>query len=167
MRQRSALFLVPLLVLVGLLAGGCGSGGSSSATASDTDSYASDFVGIMQPLSADLQQAGDDATNATSEDDVMAALDDSEAVLSDSVDQLQALEPPGEVADLHEQLIAEVQNYLQSVSRTSATFQGAPSSAEIRQAGHAFMTDSQAFADSITDLLGQFNDAGIAFQDQS
>jgi hypothetical protein len=167
MRQRSATFLVAMLVLVGLLAGGCGSGDSSSSTASDPSSYASDVVDIMQPLSADLQQAGDDATNASSEDDVVAALDDSEGVLSDSVDQLQALTPPEEVADLHEQLIAEIQSYLQSVTQTSAAFTDAASNAEITQAGKTFMTDSQEFADNITDLLRQFNDAGIPFQDQS
>jgi hypothetical protein len=167
MRQRSAISLVAMLVLVGLLAGGCGSDDSSSSTASDPDSYAGDVVAIMQPLSADLQQAGDDATNASSEDDVVAALDDSEAVLSDSVDQLQALTPPEEVADLHQQLIAEIQSYLQSVTQTSAAFTDAASNAEVKQAGQTFMTDSQEFADNITDLLGQFNDAGIPFQDQS
>lgn len=150
--NRTSLALVLSLLALFLVA--CG--GSSE------DDYASEVSDTVNALGTELQEAGEAATSATSEEEVVAALEDSEESLTGAVDDLEGIDPPEDVADLHDELIGLTEGYAETVAETrDAVESGAPAS-ELS----GFLTESQTFATDLTDLRDQFVEAGIEFGEE-
>ena len=93
-----------------LVAGGCG-GEDEAATTASTDEglsqeqYTAAVREAIGPVAAESQQLISRAEEASEVEDMAHPLGDAQLVYQDATDQLESLDPPSDVDDLHGELV--------------------------------------------------------------
>ncbi len=131
--------IAALLALVALVAG-CGSN-------DEQNSYVDDVNAIQNQLVADVT----DATSGTAPNGPDAAASvagDLQQVFADTADELDAVAPPSEVADLHQQLVDTVRKVADQISEAEKAF----TNGNARQASQAAVVLESATTQAQTDL---------------
>lgn len=152
----SKILSLALVALAALLLVACG--GESK------DDYAEEVDDVLQPLAVDLQELGQQATAATTNEEVAATLGEVETKLDDALGELEGIDPPEDVADLNDELIAEIDGYLGLVTDTREVIEGGDAQA-ISEATTTFITESQQFATDLADIRDRAQDAGVPLED--
>lgn len=142
-------------VAAALAIAGCG--GSDALT---EDEYAAELRDTLTPLGTSLQEVGADATAATNEEELIAALGAAEEALQTGIDQLDALEPPSDLADENDELVSLLDTYVGDVQTVSSAVEAGDEAADT-QAVEEFQTASTSFVESLTALRTKFEDAGL------
>ena len=128
-------------------------GGSDEPSKED---YAEEVTSVANPLGEELQRLSE---TSGSQEAVVNAYAQAEDQLGDAVQQLKEIEPPEDVAALHDRLVSEVSDYQAATGKAH----------EAAQAGDAagineFIQASTAFATAMTALSQDFRDAGVPFE---
>jgi len=149
--RRIPILLIAFALVAGLLAG-CG--GDSK------EEYANDVSEVLDPLGAELQTLGTEASSATSPDQLVPPLTDAEDSLTAAVDDLEAIDPPEDVADIHEDLITSIEELLAPLTSTREAAEAGDSQAAQAEA-QAFFQASLDFQTEIQDITQRAEDAGV------
>lgn len=142
-------------VVAALAIGGCGGSGPLSEA-----DYAAELRDTLTPLGTTLQEAGDDATAATTEEELIGALGAAEDALQTGIDQLDAVEPPSDLADENDELISLLNTYVGDVQAVSSAVEAGDDAADT-QAVEEFQTASTSFVESLLAVRTKFEDAGL------
>ena len=119
-----------------------------------------DYVEQVNEVNDSLATTLNDATSNLDPSNPQAAgdaLDSAQSAISDSADELEAIDPPEEVADLHDQLVEGTR----SVADQMAEFQDALASGnpqKLIQAATAFQTSVTTTLNEQSQIVTQIND---------
>jgi major membrane immunogen (membrane-anchored lipoprotein) len=156
--------LALLAVFAGLLLGACG--GSSDSTSSDeltNDEYAAQVQTITGSFAAGFDQLSADAANPTSPEDFRAAVVAIQDRITETVDDLDAITPPADLADLHEQLVQVFADYRDGYDPIVEALDADDQKA-LQDAAAQIPTVVQDFQTTYTEIKTQMADAGVTIE---
>ena len=141
MKRRTSV-LAPVAALLGAVAvvAGCGSN-------DEQNSYVDDVNAIQTELVSDVTDATSGAA-ATGPDGAAIVAGDLRQVFTETADQLDAVAPPSEVAELHQQLVDSVRKVADQISQAEKAF----SNGNAQQASQAAVALQSATTEAQTDL---------------
>ena len=129
------------LIAAGALAAGCGNG--------EQNDYVDQVNEIQTQLVNDLTEASGGPVTSNPKEAAHAA-DEIANVFNSTADELEAVEPPEEVADLHNQLVSSLRGIGKDVTAASDAF----TSGDPQQAQQAAVALTQAATQAQTQLNG-------------
>lgn len=108
--------LLAVVVLVALATGtGCGSGGDAAGYVTKVNAAQTDFARTLNGLQTDITPDSSAAADRRT-------LDRFQAAITKVVVALRAIDPPGSVSTLHDQLIGEISAYGAAIQDAKAKF---------------------------------------------
>ena len=147
--RRPLMLLAAVALAASLLAAGCG----------DTEEN-NDYVEQVNQIQGDLVTEVTEATTESTPTSQKEAADFAGTlaeIFNGSADDVEATEPPEDVADLHAQLVEQIRSIADQTSEVEDTLRtGTP--AEAQQALSALQTAANASQSELDSLIGQIND---------
>ncbi len=146
-RLRSVVLVVVLVATVAFVATGCGNG------------EANDYVDEVNAIQTDLQsEAGEiSAGAATNPNQIADIASQLEEAFASAADELEAVDPPEDVADLHAQLIDQVSGLGEQIGAAGDAIENAETPQEIQQAATELQTAASGAATELSTLIDQIN----------
>jgi hypothetical protein len=151
-----------VLALTGLIAlSGCGGGDSSdSSTSSDAlsvDEYTTQVQQALTDFGTQFTTLGTQIQQAKTSDELSGLVDQAETEIQGAIDDFDAIQPPDEAQEGHDQIIAALEDFSSKLTDVSeaadsgdkSSFQDA--AAALQQAGTDFGTQLQEAAQSLSD----------------
>ena len=153
MRRHLAAGPLALLTAAALLVAGCGGGDELSK-----EEYQTQVRDAIEPVVETSQNLASDATEAQSVDDLADPLAEAETTYADTASTLDDIEPPEDVADLHERLITAHEEIATAAGEagTAAEEGDEEGVRPFQEAGTAYQTELQ-------ELQGQFQEQDYDF----
>jgi hypothetical protein len=145
-------YLFALLLAGALLLAACGG-------EDDKEQYAEDVQGVLDPLGDELQTLGTELQGVDSPAGFAAALQGVEDRIDESVAELESIDPPEDVTEIHADLISALETF-------NASLEGVRESADDgRQALQAAAADlpvaALEFQRQMTEVTQRARDAGV------
>ncbi len=140
---------------VGALVAGCGGGLSE-------DEYREEVEGVLTPLGEELQTIGSETSSQTTAEGVADGLGEAEGALETGVTDLEELEPPDDLQEPHDALVTAVSDFEEA---TASAREGAESG-DLEAVATEYVTAATDFQQELTDVVQQFQDAGLELQPQ-
>lgn len=156
MRDRKKQAIAGLLA-IGALAAGCGGDELSE------DEYREEIEAVVPPLLQDLQAVSGEASQQTTPEGVAEGLGETETVLDTGVTDLEEIEPPEELSEPHDRLVAAVAAFEQA---TADAREGAESG-DIQAIAPEYVTAATEFQTELAEVGQEFEDAGVEFEPQT
>jgi hypothetical protein len=159
-------------VLAALLLVACGGDDDSTtseseSTAADTEVSAEDYSAEVQEITTSFaggfDELSEQAANPTSPEDFRDAVVGIQDRITQTVDELEALTPPADVADLHEQLIAVFADYRDGYDPIVEALDAEDQQA-LQEAATEIPTIVEDFQTTYQDLQAQFAEADITIE---
>lgn len=148
--------------LSAVAAGLLGAASIAAGCGSDTE-QANDYVDQVNTLQVELVDQVNDAVSGTPPADPEAAAEvatDLQGVFETSADDLAAIEPPTDVADLHQQLVGSVSDVGDQIAEAEQAF----SSGDPQQAAQAALQLQSATTELQTELNGLIDEINAQLQ---
>ena len=144
---RSLSLILVLTATLALVVAGCG------------NEEANDYVDEVNAIQTDLQTEAAEissgaATNPNQIGEIASQLQDAFAA---AADDLEAVDPPEDVADLHAQLIDEVSALGDQIGAAGEAIQNANTPQEIQQAATELQTAANGAAGELSSLIDEIN----------
>lgn len=166
--RRSMIYLIAGLVMAGALLAGCGGDDSESdagappeeTEALSEEDYRTEVEGVLTPLGEELQTIGAETSGQTTPEGVAQGLADTEAALQGGVDDLEAIQPPENLQEPHDRMIAAIEEFLQA---TTQAREGAESG-DLQAVATDYVTAATNFQQELMSVLQDFEDAGLDVQ---
>jgi hypothetical protein len=149
--------IVAALAIVALALAGCGDDGGGGS-----DDYASQLTAEMQSLGGDLSTLGAMASSSQSEEELVSTLDQAHQNIQDSIATIQGLEPPSDAQQAQDDLIQALEDFDAAIVRTRDAVDSGDFGA-VQQ----FPADAQTFASDISEVVQEYQDAGVAIRPPS
>jgi hypothetical protein len=146
------MLLVPALAAALALAGGCGS-----------DEEANDYVDEVNALQTELVDEVSDTVSGASPTDPDAAgqvFEELSANFEEAADEFEAVEPPEDVADLHDRLVTAIRDVSARIGDAGERIAGGSA----QQAAAAAVELQQAATELQTELNGLIDDINARLQ---
>lgn len=147
--------LVPLLA-VALLATGlvaaCGS--------DEKDEYASDVESVLEPLGEELTNLGTELSNVDSPEGFVEGVTAVQDRIEEGVADLEAIEPPSDVTDIHEDLIASLEKFNSSLDAVRTAAEDGDLQT-LQEEALALPQAASEFQTEIDDITQRAEDAGV------
>ena len=143
---------VAALLVAGALATGCGN--------EEQNDYVDQVNEIQTQLVSDVTDATTGVT-PTNAEQAAGLADDMAAVFNDAADQLEAVDPPDDVADLHQQLVDELRSIGDQVTEAADAF----TKGSAQAAAQAALELQRATTESQTKLNGLVDQINSQLQD--
>lgn len=164
--------LTLVAVLAALLLVACGGDDDSTtseseSTSADTEVSAEDYSTEVQEITTSFaggfDELSEQAANPTSPEDFRDAVVGIQDRITQTVDELEALTPPADVVDLHEQLIAVFADYRDGYDPIVEALDAEDQQA-LQEAATEIPTIVEDFQTTYQDLQAQFADADITIE---
>jgi hypothetical protein len=168
--RRSRSYVIAGLLAAGVLFAGCGGDDSESDTAADTgatteesaaglseEDYRTEVEGVLTPLGEELQTIGTETSGQTTPEGVAQGLADTEEALQTGIDDLGAIEPPEELQEPHDRMIAALEDFRQA---TTEAREGAESG-DLQAVATDYVTAATDFQQELQAVLEDFQAAGL------
>lgn len=162
-----------LAVIAALALVACGSDDSTSTDSASTDSstgteltdeeYSTQVQEVTTSFAGGFDELSQQAANPTSPEDFRDAVVGIQDRITQTVDELDAITPPADVADLHEQLIAVFADYRDGYDPIVEALDADDQQA-LQEAATEIPTIVEDFQTTYQDLQTQFEDAGITIE---
>lgn len=153
--------LVALLLTAGLLAacGGDDSGGGEGEELS-VEEYSSEIEDELSAFNTEFAELGQAAANPESREAYAEAVTDTQARVTETVETLEAIEPPAEAADFHEGLIDAMTGLEESFTPVIDAAEGSDDQA-LLDAASDLQQEVTEFATQANELSAEAEEAGI------
>jgi len=161
--------LSAVAILAALLLVACGSDDSTTSDSTSggselsNEDYQSQVQEITTSFAGGFDELSQQAANPTSPEDFKDAVVGIQDRITQTVDELEAITPPADVADLHEQLIAVFADYRDGYDPIVEALDAEDQQA-LQEAATEIPTIVEDFQTTYTDLQSQFADAGITIE---
>ncbi len=156
-------------VFAALLLVACGSDDSTSTESSSSDTeltaeeYSAEVQEVTTSFAGGFDELSEQAANPTSPEDFRDAVVGIQDRITQTVDELEAITPPADVADLHEQLIAVFADYRDGYDPIVEALDADDTQA-LQEAAAEIPTIVEDFQTTYQDLQTQFADADITIE---
>lgn len=179
--KKSRSYVIAGLLAAGVLVAGCGGDDDDTDTAADTgatteetspedeatalseDEYRTEVEGVLTPLGEGLQEIGNETSNQTTPEGVADGLAQAEDELETAITDLQAIQPPENLQEPHERLIAALEDFQQA---TADAREGAESG-DVQAIATDYVQAATDFQTELAQVVQDFQDAGLEIQPQS
>src|SRR5688572_6027627 len=146
-RPRNVLLIFVLASTVALVAAGCGNGEKN------------DYVDEVNAIQTDLQSETTEISSGAADNpnqiaDIATQLQDAFAA---AAADLEAVDPPEDVADLHAQLIDQVSGLGEQIGAAGEAIQNAETPQEIQQAATELSTAANGAGTELSSLIDEIN----------
>ena len=144
---RNLSLILVLTATVALVAAGCGNG------------EANDYVDEVNAIQTSLQtEAGEiTAGAATNPNQIGEIASQLEEAFASAAEELEAVDPPEDVADLHAQLVDQVSGLGDQIGAAGDAIQNANSPQEIQAAATELQTAASGAAGELDSLINEIN----------
>lgn len=155
--------LTALLATVALVAAGCGGEDDAAKTARaeeglSQEQYVAEVREAIRPIATESQKLITQATEASRIQDLAQPLGDAQQAYQDATDQLESLEPPSEVEDLHGRLVQAQQVIADAAEAAERGAQRGD-----RQGLEEFRRAGDRYRDRVKQLSRQYSERGFEF----
>ena len=153
-----------LAIFAALLLGACG--GSDDSTSSDAltnDEYAAQVQEITASFAGGFDELSAAAANPTSADDFRQSVIAIQDKITETVDALDAITPPEELADDHEQLVQVFADYRDGYDPIVEALDADDQQA-LKDAAAQIPQVVQDFQTTYTEIKGRMADAGVVIE---
>ena len=169
--RRSRSYVIAGLLVAGALFAGCGGDDSESDTAAapeettesaalSDEEYQTEVEGVLTPLGEDLQRIGSETSSQTTPEGVAQGLGDAEEVLQTGIDDLEAIQPPENLQEPHDRMIAAIEDFQ---AATTTAREGAESG-DIQSIATDYVQAATDFQTELMAVIQDFEDAGLDIQ---
>lgn len=171
--KKTRLFglLAVLALMAGLLAACGGDEDETETTATETEAevstepltaeaYAEEVRIVLEPLGGNLQSLGESLSEAEEPQVLAEGLGEAQEELRGSVAQLEGITPPEEVEDVHEDLIAAIDGFADTLEETRQAAED-ENVEELQAAALQLPADAQEFAAELQRIQQAAIDAGV------
>jgi major membrane immunogen (membrane-anchored lipoprotein) len=161
--------LAVVAVAAALLLVACGGDDSttSESTSSDTElsneEYSAEVQDVTSSFAGGFDELSQQAANPTSPEDFRDAVVGIQDRITQTVDELEAITPPADVADLHDQLIAVFADYRDGYDPIVEALDAEDQQA-LQEAATEIPNIVEDFQTTYQDLQSQFADADITIE---
>ena len=152
---RSPRALLLAAAATALIAGGAGCGGGG-----ENEEYADEIQGVVEPLDSELREIGDTVTGSRSIEEVAKAVNAFEAEIAETVNELEAIDPPPDVEQAHELLIGAFAAFNRAVMRLSQAAESGSATAIIATA-EQLQAATRRLRTQLGETEQRLQDAGI------
>jgi hypothetical protein len=169
MRRRRS-YLIAGLLVAGALFAGCGDDESDTSaengeTTEETaalseDEYRTEVESVLTPLGEDLQRIGTDTSSQTTPEGVASGLGDAEEALQGGIEDLEAIQPPENLQEPHDRMIAALQEFEQA----TATAREGAESGDIQAVATEYVEAATNFQTELLEVVQDFQDAGLEIE---
>ena len=147
---------IALTLALGLVA--CGGSGGDDGSLS-VDEYGDEVASIMQPLQESFATLQTEAPTVTSGEELAAVVSDAEDSVDQALSELDGMEPPDEVADAHDEMVASLESLKGPLSATREAAESGDQQAALAEAQNFFQA-AVNFRDKSHELAQELQDAG-------
>ena len=140
------------MVLICAVIAGCGE--------SAEDRYGDEFTEVARPLQSELIALGNAVGSSSSRAPISAALGRADDALDTTAAGFEELDPPDDVNDLEEELLAAIADFRAEIETTREALRSG-SNDEASKAVGDFRVASQRFADQLGDIGQRLEDADV------
>ena len=145
-RLKNLVLTAALVSTIALVAAGCGNG------------EANDYVDEVNAIQTDLQaEAGNIAAAGTNPNEIANVASQMQDLFAGAADDLEAVDPPEDVADLHAQLVDQVSSLGEQIGSAGESIQNANSPQEIQAAATELQTAANGASTELDSLITQIN----------
>lgn len=153
-----------LIAMIAVLAALVGCGGDSADESGgeplSTSEYEQQVTDVLAPVGPALQKIGESTSQAGTPEEAAEGVGEAEEILGDAVADLDAIEPPEEVADAHDQMITAIEGFEAAAADFREVAEGGDEQ-EALEAAPDFVAAATEFQTELQDVTTQFQDAGI------
>ncbi|HEY8465294.1 MAG TPA: hypothetical protein VIL04_00665 [Solirubrobacterales bacterium] len=164
------LLLLPALLVSVLLLASCGgdddngggeSGGDGGALS--TEEYSEQVSDEMATFEQEFRDLGEAAANPQNADEYIAAVEDIQGRLTETADNLDGIEPPGEAEDIHARLTQAFRD-LEAAYGGIVEAVESESRKQIANAVSDLQAATKAFQDEVTAIATESEEAGFPIE---
>lgn len=168
MRVLRISFLV--LAVFGLVAvAGCGSSDSSDSTSSEAlsnEEYAEQVQTILTDFGSSFSDLGSQISNSENADQFSDLVNQAEDEIQSAIDDLNAITPPADAQEGHDQMVAALENFSSKLTDVSEAADSGDDKALV-QAAQSLQTAAIDFQTDLQQAAQSLQDAGITLDDSS
>lgn len=165
---RRMLYLIAGMIMAVALLAGCGDDDESDTSAETTeesaalseDEYRTEVEGVLTPLGEELQTIGSDTSTQTTPEGVADGLADAEAALETGITDLEAIQPPENLQEPHDRMIAALRQFQEA----TATAREGAESGDIQAIATDYVQAATDFQAELTEVVQDFQDAGLEIE---
>jgi major membrane immunogen (membrane-anchored lipoprotein) len=161
--------LAVVAVAAALLLVACGGDDSTTSDSTSSDSelsneeYSAEVQDVTSSFAGGFDELSQQAANPTSPEDFRDAVVGIQDRITQTVDELEAITPPADVADLHDQLIAVFADYRDGYDPIVEALDAEDQQA-LQEAATEIPNIVEDFQTTYQDLQSQFADADITIE---
>jgi hypothetical protein len=155
--------LVALAVIAAgvLLIPGCGGDDGDGDGGTSKEDYASEVEAIVPSALDEITSLRDAIQRGESAEEITSKFDETETAFQDSIDELENLDPPDDVADENQELVRALDDFRRAIADVGTELEaGQPG-----QAVNQFTPRAVAFFNQITDIRERLRNAGVEVGD--
>lgn len=170
MRVLRISFLV--LALFGLIAvAGCGSSDSTesdstSSEALSNEEYASQVQTILTDFGSNFSDLGSQISNSENSAEFSDLVDQAEGEIQTAIDELNAITPPADAQEGHDQMVAALENFSSKLTDVSEAADSGDDKALVESA-QSLQTAAIDFQTDLQQAAQSLQEAGITLDDSS
>jgi hypothetical protein len=143
--------LAGAMLALGLVAG-CGS--------DDKEEYADEVQGVLEPLGEDLQALGTEVSSVESPEAFAEAISNVQDTLNQGVSDLESIDPPEDVTDVHADLIAAFESFNTSLDGVREAAEDG-NVRQLQSAAAELPTAALEFQQQLNDVTERAKEAGV------
>jgi hypothetical protein len=159
---------IPLIILalVGLIAvTGCGgsdstSGDATSSEALSPEEYAKQAQQVLIEFGTSFQQLGTEISSSKNPQQFSDLVNQAEDQIQTAIDDFDALQPPPEAQEAHDQTLAALENFSSKLTDVSDAAESGDKQA-LQEAAQALQQAGLDFQSELTQAAQKYQDAGI------
>jgi hypothetical protein len=159
---------IPLIILalVGLIAvTGCGgsdstSGDATSSEALSPEEYAKQAQQVLIEFGTSFQQLGTEISSSKNPQQFSDLVNQAEDQIQTAIDDFDALQPPPEAQEAHDQTLAALENFSSKLTDVSDAAESGDKQA-LQEAAQALQQAGLDFQGELTQAAQKYQDAGI------
>jgi hypothetical protein len=159
-----------VLALFGLIAvAGCGSSDDSDSTSSEAlsnEEYAQQIQTVLTDFGSSFSDLGTQISNSDDADQFGNLVDQAEDEIQGAIDDLNAITPPADAQEGHDQMVAALENFSSKLTDVSEAADSGDNKALV-QAAQSLQSAAVDFQTDLQQAAQSLQDAGITLDDSS